>query len=73
MHDAMIKIVPQQFIVSVHKSSTNSVDKKKKKKNVHQSASAALHQYLAIVMPREETQRNKSSLCISGSVFAIHT
>ena len=72
MHDAMIKIVPQQFIVSVHKSSTNSVDKKKKK-NVHQSASAALHQYLAIVMLRDETQRNKSSLCISGSVFAIHT
>jgi len=72
MHGATIKIVSQQFIVSVHKSSTNSVDKKNKK-NVRQSASAALHQYLAIVMHREEIQRNESSLCISGSVIAIHT
>jgi len=58
MYGATIKIFPQQFIVSVRKSLTNSVDKKK---NVRQSASAALHQYLASVMHREEIQRNESS------------
>jgi hypothetical protein len=67
--------VPQQFIVSVHKSSTNSVDKKNKTaKNVRQSASAVvlLCHYLAIVIHREEIQRDDISVCISGSVIAIH-
>ena len=67
--------VSQQFIFSVHKSSTDSVYKnKKKKKNVCLSASAVvlLCQYLAIVIHREEMQRDDSSVCILGSVIAIY-